>query len=73
MKQVQNNVEIEGRFMIQDHDHMVETPCSGRFMIQESNHLSGVSGDGSTQCDQDQSDSQQQGGEKKSRRGRQFI
>lgn len=67
-----------GRFLIQDSNHMSETPeLGGRFAIQDHDHMSGVT-QANAGDDQSQGADRQQGGSdqgKKSskRTGRQYL
>ena len=69
-----NNNNIGGRFLIQDSNHLSETPdLGGRFMIQDHDHNVQQAQAGESEGE---GADRQQGGEqptKKSRRGRQYL
>ena len=70
-----SNQNVGGRFLIQDSNHLTETPdLGGRFAIQDHDHLSGVT-QANAGDDQSQGADREQGdqGKKSKRTGRQFL
>jgi len=77
MANVSNN-NIGGRFLIQDSNHLSETPdLGGRFAIQDHDHMAGVTqvnaGDDQSQGADRQQGGDDQGKKSKKRPGRQYL